>query len=164
MKKIRLGGDQSSNPRHSRPCIESSRVEQTVEEIQIDIQIGVGVHSPKTTKLKTTDWWQGPSSMAGSKKALPQDVPWRAAGSNSIPRIHHSPLLKLPLNPTSRYGIAVMRVFCPIPPYLFYCFVPSFFLITNVLLLLLLLLFSKGIQLGKGLPQKLTQSPPALIV
>ncbi|RWR79135.1 hypothetical protein CKAN_00769700 [Cinnamomum micranthum f. kanehirae] len=40
---------------------------------------------------------------------LAQDVPWRASSSKPIPKIHHSPILRLPQNPTSSYALSVMK-------------------------------------------------------
>lgn len=51
----------------------------------------------------------------GKKGGLAQDVPWRASPSaNPIPKIHHSPAVRLPDNPSSSYGLAVMRQRDPI--------------------------------------------------
>lgn len=50
-----------------------------------------------------------------SKKgaALQQDVPWRASSAaKPIPKIHHSPVLRLPQNPYSDYALSVMKVCC----------------------------------------------------
>lgn len=43
--------------------------------------------------------------------SLQKDVPWRASSSSAkpIPRIHHSPLLRVSRTPVSDYGISVMR-------------------------------------------------------
>lgn len=52
------------------------------------------------------------ASVAASKKLLlADDVPWRAspAGTKPLPKIHHSPILKLPQNPSSSYALAVMK-------------------------------------------------------
>ncbi|XP_012442226.1 uncharacterized protein LOC105767265 isoform X2 [Gossypium raimondii] len=38
-----------------------------------------------------------------------KDAPWRASAAKSIPRIHHSPLLRLPITPLSNYALAVMN-------------------------------------------------------
>ncbi|KAL5975075.1 hypothetical protein ACLOJK_031751 [Asimina triloba] len=41
---------------------------------------------------------------------LSDDVPWRASPSqNTIPKIHHSPILRIPSTPQSVYGLAVMK-------------------------------------------------------
>ncbi|XP_078171315.1 uncharacterized protein LOC144565431 [Carex rostrata] len=42
---------------------------------------------------------------------LADDVPWRStsAGMKSVPRIHNSPVLRVPQNPTSAYAIQVMK-------------------------------------------------------
>lgn len=43
--------------------------------------------------------------------ALQQDVPWRAASTvKPIPKIHHSPVLRLPQNPFSSYALSIMKV------------------------------------------------------
>jgi len=46
--------------------------------------------------------------------ALQKDAPWRANGSavKPIPKIHHSPVLRVPQSPFSDYAIYVMRVLC----------------------------------------------------
>ncbi|KAH6762298.1 hypothetical protein C2S52_019731 [Perilla frutescens var. hirtella] len=47
-----------------------------------------------------------------SKKgaALPKDVPWRASSAaKPIPKIHHSPILRLPQNSYSDYALSVMK-------------------------------------------------------
>ncbi|XP_051130455.1 uncharacterized protein LOC127250984 [Andrographis paniculata] len=42
--------------------------------------------------------------------ALQQDVPWRASSAaKPIPKIHHSPVLRLPQNPYSNYALSVMK-------------------------------------------------------
>lgn len=43
--------------------------------------------------------------------SLQKDVPWRASSSSAkpIPKIHHSPLLRVSQTPVSDYGISVMR-------------------------------------------------------
>ncbi|KAG9456808.1 hypothetical protein H6P81_001316 [Aristolochia fimbriata] len=51
--------------------------------------------------------------MSSGKKALSQDVPWRAS-TTRVPRIHQSPVLKLPQNPASEYGLAIMKYPDPI--------------------------------------------------
>ncbi|XP_058074938.1 uncharacterized protein LOC131223518 [Magnolia sinica] len=46
----------------------------------------------------------------GQSPILSEDVPWRASPSgNPIPKIHHSPILRLPSNPHSNYALAVMK-------------------------------------------------------
>ncbi|KAJ6810438.1 uncharacterized protein M6B38_156915 [Iris pallida] len=51
--------------------------------------------------------------MSSSKKVmLAEDVPWRALpkGKKPVPRIHQSPVLRLPQdNPASAYALAVMK-------------------------------------------------------
>ncbi|KAF9597208.1 hypothetical protein IFM89_016349 [Coptis chinensis] len=47
-----------------------------------------------------------------SKKALQKDVPWRATPTNAnkpLPKIHHSPILRLPQNSNSLYALSVMK-------------------------------------------------------
>ncbi|RZR81448.1 hypothetical protein BHM03_00007674, partial [Ensete ventricosum] len=53
------------------------------------------------------------SLAADSKRALlSEDVPWRASpdGKKPVPRIHRNPLLRVELNPDTRYALAVMKV------------------------------------------------------
>ncbi|TQE10134.1 hypothetical protein C1H46_004237 [Malus baccata] len=45
----------------------------------------------------------------GSASSLPKDVPWRASNIKPIPKIHHSPLLRIAPNPTSNYALSVMK-------------------------------------------------------
>ncbi|XP_009600296.1 uncharacterized protein LOC107809544 [Nicotiana tabacum] len=46
----------------------------------------------------------------GAAATLPNDVPWRAAsGSKPIPKIHYSPILRIPQNPYSNYALSVMK-------------------------------------------------------
>lgn len=43
--------------------------------------------------------------------ALQKDVPWRASSAaKPIPKIHHSPILRLPQTPYSNYALSVMKV------------------------------------------------------
>jgi len=49
----------------------------------------------------------------GGAASLQKDVPWRAAGT-PIPRIHHSPLLRVPQTPFSNYALSVMKHSNPI--------------------------------------------------
>ncbi|KAK7284998.1 hypothetical protein RJT34_19753 [Clitoria ternatea] len=51
-----------------------------------------------------------------SKKGFEKDVPWRASSSSvkPIPKIHHSPLLRISHTPFSDYAISVMRHSDPI--------------------------------------------------
>lgn len=45
-----------------------------------------------------------------SGAAFQKDVPWRASnGSKPIPKIHHSPLLRVAQNPYSDYALFVMK-------------------------------------------------------
>ncbi|XP_039024913.1 uncharacterized protein LOC120158041 [Hibiscus syriacus] len=46
--------------------------------------------------------------------SLPKDVPWRASAGKSIPRIHHSPILRLRQTPNSNYALAIMKHSDPI--------------------------------------------------
>ncbi|KAL8516728.1 hypothetical protein ACS0TY_015111 [Phlomoides rotata] len=42
--------------------------------------------------------------------ALQKDVPWRASSApKPIPKIHHSPILRIPQNPYSNYALSVMK-------------------------------------------------------
>ena len=41
---------------------------------------------------------------------LQKDAPWRASQGKPIPKIHRSPLLRVPQNPFSDYALSVMRV------------------------------------------------------
>ncbi|KAE8725094.1 heparan-alpha-glucosaminide N-acetyltransferase-like [Hibiscus syriacus] len=41
--------------------------------------------------------------------SLQKDVPWRVSAGKPIPRIHHSPILRLRQTPNSNYAIAVMK-------------------------------------------------------
>ncbi|XP_058212773.1 uncharacterized protein LOC131324710 isoform X1 [Rhododendron vialii] len=41
---------------------------------------------------------------------LQEDVPWRASPSvKPVPKIHHSPVLRLPQTPYSNYALSVMK-------------------------------------------------------
>ncbi|KEH17042.1 hypothetical protein MtrunA17_Chr6g0475331 [Medicago truncatula] len=46
-----------------------------------------------------------------SKSSFQNDVPWRASSSSAkpIPKIHHSPILRVSQNPFSDYAISIMR-------------------------------------------------------
>ncbi|KEH24046.1 hypothetical protein MtrunA17_Chr7g0264881 [Medicago truncatula] len=46
-----------------------------------------------------------------SKSSFQNDVPWRASSSSTkpIPKIHHSPILRVSQNPFSDYAISIMR-------------------------------------------------------
>ncbi|GFQ07190.1 hypothetical protein PHJA_002863100 [Phtheirospermum japonicum] len=47
--------------------------------------------------------------------ALQNDVPWRASSAaKPIPKIHHSPVLRLPQTPHSNYALSVMKHADPI--------------------------------------------------
>ncbi|XP_022767271.1 uncharacterized protein LOC111311809 isoform X1 [Durio zibethinus] len=41
--------------------------------------------------------------------SLQKDAPWRASAGKSIPKIHHSPVLRLAQTPHSNYALAVMK-------------------------------------------------------
>ncbi|KAL2933442.1 rRNA biogenesis protein RRP36 [Bienertia sinuspersici] len=40
---------------------------------------------------------------------LQKDAPWRASQGKPIPKIHHTPVLRIPHNPFSNYALTVMR-------------------------------------------------------
>lgn len=46
----------------------------------------------------------------GAAASLQKDVPWRASSSKVIPKIHHSPIVRVPNTPTSNYAISLMKV------------------------------------------------------
>ncbi|XP_021288940.1 uncharacterized protein LOC110420094 isoform X2 [Herrania umbratica] len=46
--------------------------------------------------------------------SLQKDAPWRASAGKSIPKIHHSPVLRLAQTPHSNYALAVMKLPDPI--------------------------------------------------
>uniref|UniRef100_M1CQR9 Uncharacterized protein n=1 Tax=Solanum tuberosum TaxID=4113 RepID=M1CQR9_SOLTU len=49
--------------------------------------------------------------MGGGAAALQKDVPWRASsGAKPIPKIHYSPVLRIPQNPLSDYALSIMKV------------------------------------------------------
>ncbi|XP_059667578.1 uncharacterized protein LOC132312996 isoform X2 [Cornus florida] len=48
-------------------------------------------------------------SKRGGGAVLQKDVPWRASSGKPIPKIHHSPVLRLSQNPYSNYALSVMR-------------------------------------------------------
>ncbi|XP_027351333.1 uncharacterized protein LOC113862447 isoform X1 [Abrus precatorius] len=50
-------------------------------------------------------------SKKGGGASFPKDVPWRASSSSAkpVPKIHHSPLLRISHTPFSDYAISVMR-------------------------------------------------------
>lgn len=56
----------------------------------------------------------------GGAAVLQKDAPWRASSSSSkpVPKIHHSPLLRLPQNPFSNYALSVMKVLLQLYLYL----------------------------------------------
>ncbi|XP_065625140.1 uncharacterized protein LOC112022919 [Quercus suber] len=54
-------------------------------------------------------------SKKGGATSLQKDAPWRASPSvKPIPKIHHSPLLRLPQTPHSDYALSVMKHSNPI--------------------------------------------------
>lgn len=51
------------------------------------------------------------SRKGGAASSLQKDAPWRAASSaKPIPKIHHSPVLRVPQSPASNYALSVMKV------------------------------------------------------
>lgn len=68
--------------------------------------------------------------MGGGAAALQKDVPWRASsGAKPIPKIHYSPILRIPQNPLSDYALSIMKVrffffffFAVVNLFLFCCF------------------------------------------
>ncbi|XVF07830.1 hypothetical protein REPUB_Repub06bG0173500 [Reevesia pubescens] len=48
-------------------------------------------------------------SKKGGGGSLQKDAPWRASARKSIPKIHHSPVLRLARTPHSNYALAVMK-------------------------------------------------------
>jgi len=52
------------------------------------------------------------SKKGGSGASFQKDVPWRASSSTvkPIPKIHHSPLLRVSQTPVTDYAVSVMRV------------------------------------------------------
>ncbi|KAM7464207.1 hypothetical protein LguiA_032328 [Lonicera macranthoides] len=53
----------------------------------------------------------GGAAAAAAAANLQKDVPWRATGTAGppIPKIHHSPLLRLPQTPFSNHALSVMK-------------------------------------------------------
>ncbi|RVW47987.1 hypothetical protein CK203_114339 [Vitis vinifera] len=50
-------------------------------------------------------------SKRGGGAALQKDVPWRASPSGKpIPKIHHSPILRVSQTPSSHYALSIMKV------------------------------------------------------
>ncbi|KAK3226618.1 hypothetical protein Dsin_006480 [Dipteronia sinensis] len=45
----------------------------------------------------------------GGGSALQKDAPWRASSTKPIPRIHHSPLLRISNNPHSNYALNIIK-------------------------------------------------------
>ncbi|XP_050383137.1 uncharacterized protein LOC126799917 [Argentina anserina] len=50
----------------------------------------------------------------GAPASLPKDAPWRASNARPLPRIHHSPILRVPQNPTTNYAVHVMKLPNPV--------------------------------------------------
>ncbi|XP_034694609.1 uncharacterized protein LOC117920984 [Vitis riparia] len=49
-------------------------------------------------------------SKRGGGAALQKDVPWRASPSGKpIPKIHHSPILRVSQTPSSHYALSIMK-------------------------------------------------------
>ncbi|KAJ3696100.1 hypothetical protein LUZ60_001477 [Juncus effusus] len=48
---------------------------------------------------------------SSNRRLLADDAPWRAipAGNKPLPLIHQSPVLRVPLNPSSAYALQVMK-------------------------------------------------------
>ncbi|XP_048321047.2 uncharacterized protein LOC107431955 [Ziziphus jujuba] len=49
------------------------------------------------------------SRKGGASSSLQKDVPWRASAGKAIPKIHHSPIVRVPNTATSNYAISVMK-------------------------------------------------------
>ncbi|KAL9399064.1 hypothetical protein Peur_008025 [Populus x canadensis] len=49
------------------------------------------------------------SKRGGTTPGLQKDVPWRVSTSKPIPKIHHSPILRVSQNPFSDYAVSVMK-------------------------------------------------------
>jgi hypothetical protein len=49
------------------------------------------------------------SKKGGTTPGLQKDVPWRVSTSKPIPKIHHSPILRVSQNPLSDYALSVMK-------------------------------------------------------
>ncbi|XP_059428921.1 uncharacterized protein LOC132162655 [Corylus avellana] len=50
------------------------------------------------------------SRKGGAASSLQKDAPWRAASSaKPIPKIHHTPVLRVPQSPASNYALSVMK-------------------------------------------------------
>ncbi|XP_065856304.1 uncharacterized protein [Euphorbia lathyris] len=45
----------------------------------------------------------------GGSTQLQKDVPWRASSSKPLPKIHHSPILRVSNSPNSTYAFSVMK-------------------------------------------------------
>ncbi|XVE96586.1 hypothetical protein REPUB_Repub02eG0235700 [Reevesia pubescens] len=48
-------------------------------------------------------------SKRGGASSLQKDAPWRASAGKSVPKIHHSPVLRLAQTPHSNYAFSVMK-------------------------------------------------------
>lgn len=42
--------------------------------------------------------------------ALQKDAPWRQSSGKPIPKIHHSPIVRLPNTPYSNYALSISQV------------------------------------------------------
>ncbi|KAF3441803.1 hypothetical protein FNV43_RR15718 [Rhamnella rubrinervis] len=49
------------------------------------------------------------SRKGGATASLQKDVPWRASSTKVIPKIHYSPIVRVPNTPTSNYAISLMK-------------------------------------------------------
>ncbi|KAJ8899820.1 hypothetical protein K2173_019521 [Erythroxylum novogranatense] len=49
------------------------------------------------------------STRKGGAAILQKDAPWRATSSKPIPKVHHSPLLRVSQSPYSNYALFVMK-------------------------------------------------------
>ncbi|KAL5538409.1 hypothetical protein UlMin_044128 [Ulmus minor] len=48
-------------------------------------------------------------SRKGGSATLQKDAPWRASSVKPIPKIHHSPIVRVPNNPTSAYALSIIK-------------------------------------------------------
>lgn len=51
------------------------------------------------------------SRKGGGAATLQKDVPWRQSGVKPVPKIHHSPVLRVARTPHSNYALAIIKVF-----------------------------------------------------
>ncbi|XP_030495723.1 uncharacterized protein LOC115711511 isoform X3 [Cannabis sativa] len=54
------------------------------------------------------------SRKGGSATSLQKDVPWRNTSVKPLPRINHSPILRVANTPTSNYALFVMKESNPV--------------------------------------------------